>query len=91
MLYLAIGMHMGKLGGGELPGTNLLQCDHMITWLHVGDAFADRFDDTGSFVSEDNGKGTFWVLAGEGVCVCSPVSIEPSFVSLETLHPEFHQ
>lgn len=49
---------------------NLLQCDDMITWLHVGDAFADRLNDTGSLVSEDNGKGTLWVLAGEGVCVC---------------------
>lgn len=58
---------------------NLLQCDYMITWLHIGDAFADRFNDTGSLVSEDNGKGTFWVLARESVRVCVPVSIKSFF------------
>lgn len=43
----------------------------MITWLYIGDAFADRLDDTGSLVSEDNGKGTLRIFAGEGIRVCT--------------------
>jgi hypothetical protein len=46
---------------------NLLQRDNVVTGLHVCDALADRLDDAGALVTEDNGESTLGVLAGESV------------------------
>lgn len=48
----------------------LLESYDMVAGLDVGDAFADRFNDTSSFVSENDGEGTLGIFAREGVCVC---------------------
>jgi hypothetical protein len=42
----------------------------MVTWFDGSDAFADRFNNAGAFVAEDNGEGTFGVFPGERVGVC---------------------
>lgn len=49
----------------------LLEADDSVTGLDVGDALADRLDDTGTLVSEDNGESALRILAGEGVRICS--------------------
>ena len=49
---------------------NLLERDHGVANLYVGDALADRFDDTGTLMSEDNREGALGVLAGECVGIC---------------------
>ncbi len=41
----------------------------MVVFLERCDAFADFLDDACAFVSEDGGKESFGVSAGEGVCV----------------------
>jgi hypothetical protein len=48
-------------------GGNLLQRDNVVAGLHVCDALADRLDDAGALVTEDNGESTLGVLAGESV------------------------
>lgn len=57
----------------------------MVARLHVGDALADRLNNTGALVSEDDGEGTFWVLAGQcvGICVADTgvVDLDTDFVS----------
>jgi hypothetical protein len=68
------------LGGAELrvsfePGKHkvhqdLLKSNNVVTSLHIGDALADGFDNTGTLVSKDNGESTLGVLAGEGVGIC---------------------
>ena len=47
----------------------LLEGNNVVSGLHVGDTLADRLYDTGTFVSENNWKGTLGILAREGVCV----------------------
>jgi len=42
----------------------------MIADFDIGYSLADGLDDSGTFVAEDNGEGTFGVLAGEGVRIC---------------------
>ena len=44
-----------------------VQGDDIVTGLDGGDALTDGFDDTGTFVTEDNGEGTLGVFAGESV------------------------
>jgi len=39
----------------------------MVTRLDIGDALANGLDDPGSFVPEDDGEGTLWILAGQRV------------------------
>jgi hypothetical protein len=41
-----------------------------VTGLDVGHTLTNRFDDTGTFVTENDGEGTFGVLSGESVCIC---------------------
>jgi hypothetical protein len=50
--------------------SDLLESNNVVASLHVGDALADRLDNTGTLVSKDNGESTLGVLAGESVCVC---------------------
>jgi hypothetical protein len=44
----------------------------MVTRLNGGNAFAYRFDDSGAFMAEDDGKGSFGIFAAEGVGVYGP-------------------
>jgi hypothetical protein len=46
---------------------DVLESDNVVTRLDVGDALADRLDNTGTLVSKDNGESTLGVLAGESV------------------------
>lgn len=48
-----------------------LESDNVIAGLYVGDALADGLDDTGTLMTEDDGEGTFGVLAGQCVGICS--------------------
>lgn len=48
----------------------VLKSHDVVARLDVGDAFADRFDDTSSLVSENDGESTLRIFAREGVCVC---------------------
>lgn len=41
----------------------------MISRLHIGDTLANRLNDTGALVPEDDGEGTLGVLSGECVCI----------------------
>lgn len=58
----------------------------MVAGLHVGDTLADRLDNTSAFVSQDDGEGTFGVLAGQcvGICVADTgvVDLDADFVGL---------
>jgi hypothetical protein len=47
-----------------------VESDNVVTRLDVGDALADRLDNTGTLVSKDNGESTLGVLAGESVGIC---------------------
>ena len=86
----------GSTGGGMdesfdlgSKGDDLLECHYMIARLDRGDALTDGLDDAGSFMSEDDGKGSFGIFAGESVGVyggmagvsltSSPLLIHSSF------------
>lgn len=47
----------------------------MVAGFDGGDARADGLDDSGSFVTEDDGKSALRVLTRQGVGIC-PVSVE---------------
>ena len=51
-------------------GQSVLKSNDVVAGLHGGDALADRLDDTGTLMTEDDGESTFGVLSGEGVGVC---------------------
>lgn len=65
-------------------GSHLLESNDVITRLHVGDALTNRLNNTGTLVSQDDGEGTFWVLAGQcvGICVANTcvVDLDTDFV-----------
>ena len=42
----------------------ILECYHMVAGLDGCDAFAHRLHDPGTFMPEDNWKGTFGIFAG---------------------------
>ena len=44
-----------------------LESNDMVTRLDVGHTLANRLDDTGTLVSEDDGESTLGVLAGQCV------------------------
>ena len=46
---------------------SILESNDVISRLHAGDALANRLDDTGALVPEDNGECALGVLAGERV------------------------
>lgn len=52
------------------PQWDVLESDNMVTGLHGGDTLANRFDDTGTLVAEDNRKSTLGVLSRERVRIC---------------------
>lgn len=43
----------------------------MVAHLDIGHTLANRLDDAGALVSQDDGKSTLGILAGEGVGICS--------------------
>lgn len=51
----------------EPTQVSLLESDDVVAGLHVGNALANRLDDAGTLVTEDNGEGALGVLAGKGV------------------------
>lgn len=63
---------VGLAGLAELtlPALGGVEGHHMIADFDIGYSLADGLDDSGTFVAEDNGEGTFGVLAGEGVRIC---------------------
>ena len=50
-------------------GGSVLKRNDIVAGLHGGDALADRLDNTGTLVTEDDGESTFGVLSGESVGV----------------------
>jgi hypothetical protein len=54
---------------------DLLESDDVVARLDVGHALADRLDDTGALVAQDNGEGTLGVLARECEGICGPSDI----------------
>lgn len=58
----------------------------MVAGLDVGNTFANRFHDTGTLVTQDDGKGALGILAGERVCVgvadASVVDFDPDLMGL---------
>lgn len=56
----------------------------MVTGLHVGDALAHRLNDTSALMTQDDGEGSFGVLAGKSVGICvadtSVVDLNSDFV-----------
>lgn len=49
----------------------LLKADNRVAGLDVGDALADRLDDTSTLVSEDNGESALGILSRESVRICN--------------------
>lgn len=47
----------------------VLEADNVVADLDIGDALADGLDNTGTFVSEDDGESTLGILSRERVCV----------------------
>lgn len=41
----------------------------MVSDLDTGDILSNGFDDSRSFMPEDNWKCSFWILARKGICV----------------------
>lgn len=64
----------------------LLKSNNVVTGLHVGDTLTNRLNNTSTLMSQDDGEGTFGVLAGQcvGICVAdtSVVDLDTDFVSL---------
>lgn len=63
-----------------------IESDNMVAGFDVGNALADRLDDTGALMAEDNGESTLGVLPGEGVGVgvanTSVVDLDTDFMGL---------
>lgn len=60
----------------------VLERNDMIAFLHRRNALANRLDDAGALVAENDGESAFWVLAGECVRICDPPGVSvsnPSF------------
>jgi hypothetical protein len=49
---------------------DVLERNNVVARLYIGDTLTNRLDVSGTFVTEDNGKGTLGVLAGECVGIC---------------------
>ena len=43
---------------------DVLKSDNVIARLDIGDALTNRLDDTGTFVTQDDGESALGVLAG---------------------------
>lgn len=48
----------------------VLESNDVVAGLDVGDALSHGFDNTSTFVSEDDGEGTLGILARERVGIC---------------------
>lgn len=63
---------------------SVLERDDVVAGLAGGDAIADRLDEAGALVAEDDGKGTLGVLArqcvGIGVADARVVDLDADFV-----------
>jgi hypothetical protein len=53
----------------RLRNEDILKRNDMITRLHTGNSLADRLYDTSTLMTENDGEGTFGILAGERVCI----------------------
>jgi hypothetical protein len=51
-------------------GKYVLERHDVVAGLDVRHALADRLDDAGAFMSQDDREGTLGVLAGECVGIC---------------------
>jgi hypothetical protein len=48
----------------------VLESDNIVANLYVCNALADRLNDTGALVTEDNGECALWILSRECVGIC---------------------
>ena len=48
----------------QTDGERILEGNDVVARLYVCDTLADRFDDTGALVTENDGEGAFGILAG---------------------------
>lgn len=53
----------------QSEGVNILEGDHIVTGLDGSHTLADRLDNTGTLVAQDDGESTLGVLAGQSVGV----------------------
>lgn len=51
----------------EIGAENVLESDNVVAHLDGGHTLANRLDNTGALMTENNGESTLWVLAGESV------------------------
>ena len=49
---------------------DVLERDDTVTGLDRCHIVADRLDDAGTLVAENDGEGALWILAGERVGIC---------------------
>jgi len=59
--------YLAELAFSALGG---VEWDNMVTDFDIGDTLSDRFYNSATFVSANDGEGTFRILAGERVGVC---------------------
>jgi len=45
----------------------VLESNNVVPWLHIGDPLANRLDDTGAFVPQNDRESSFGVLSGERI------------------------
>ena len=50
-----------------LGDRNILESDHIIADLNIGNTFANRLNYTGTFVAQDHRESTLGILAGKRV------------------------
>lgn len=62
------GTHRRRAGRGV---QNLLESYDIVAGLDGGDALANRLDDTGALVAQDNGERSLGVLARQRVGICA--------------------
>jgi hypothetical protein len=62
---MAIAMQMHSQTGGE--SGDILESNDIVTGLDGGHTLADRLDDTGTLVTQDDRERTLGVLAGQSV------------------------
>jgi hypothetical protein len=78
-------LHSGVLEDVRLVlqgcGGGILECDDIVANLYVCNALADRLNDTGTLVTEDNGECALGVLSGECVGICC-ASVYRAYTSL---------
>jgi len=48
---------------------HVLESHNIVARLDICHTLTDRLDNTSTLVSKNNGKGAFWILSGESVCI----------------------